>query len=500
MPIVLEVLDEPPAVEFRALPNRLGRMGAIRVAGADVAALSGYFSHRFALPDAATAAGRLQAAIRAMTERGDIRPQYRSNHDVVAAHCRRAGVGYQRRWYDAHRWRPVQRWVPLFRSAEPNGFLRTLSVDLYEIGADDTDYTVHGVRLQEVFADPNLAYPEDLATSYSYDLAIGHEPFTAVADLIEHRYALPGAEHIDDRAEALLTTLIARGELGSHLAPGAHRAQLAAWCREAGVRPTWTGRHRRAELPWGTRRDDHPGLVLRLEFWPEPPWAEVRFVEAYSTGRFGDRDTTYAVTAPMVAVPRLVEQFESRLHRTPAPGRMDDRLIACFAGLAARGHLGEHLPRQGNRAVVAQWMTAAGVTPTLDGFARTERLLQVHRTGNDCIYELTLTMDAAAYHGAGIVFREHYDYLPTAGDPGREYCYLVTAPYDALATLVTHLETEPGPGDLEERLARCLHERVRTGDLHAGLGVAEARHLVARWFAQAGVSATTNESHWFTSD
>src|SRR3712207_1171319 len=179
---------------------------------------------------------------------------------------------------------------------------------------------------------------------------------------------------------------------------------------------------------------------------------------------------------------------------------MEDRLIAGFAGLAARGHLGEHLPRQGNRAVVADWMTAAGVAPKLTGFARVEYLLRMHRVATDCIYELTLTMDPAAYGGAGIVFREHYEYLPTAGDAGREYSYLVTAPYDSLAVLLTHLETEPGEGDPEERLARCFHDRVRTGALHPGLGRQEARDLVAQWFARAGVSATTDESHWFNSD
>jgi hypothetical protein len=500
MLLVLEVLDEPPAVEFRALPNRLGRIGAIRVAGADVAALSGYFGHRFALSDTTTAVDRLQAAIEAMAEHGDIQPQYVSNHDVVATHCRRAGVGYQRRWYDTERWQTIQRWMPLFRTVEPNGFQRTLAVDLYELGGDDTDYTIHGLRLQETFTDPNLAYPDDLATSYSYDLAIGYEPFTAVADLIEHRYGLPGAEHIDDRAEAILATLIARGELGPHLPPGEHRHRLAAWCSEVGVRSTWTGSHRRAELLRAARRDGSPPLVLGLEFWTEPHTGEIRFVEAYPTGRYASRDIAYAVTAPMAAVTQLAEQFESRLDLTPVPGRMDDRLLACFTALVAGGHLGDHLPRQGNRAVVAQWLTTVGVTPTLKGFARIERLLRVHRTASDCIYELTLTMDVAAHNTAGVVFREHYEYLPTAGDAGREHTYLVSAPYDALAALVAHLEPESGLGDLEERLARCMHERVRTGDLHADLGLEQARDLVAQWFGEAGVKATKDDSHWVNSD
>jgi hypothetical protein len=268
----------------------------------------------------------------------------------------------------------------------------------------------------------------------------------------------------------------------------------------SGVRPTWTGSLRRAELLRAARRDGSPPLVLGLEFWPEPHTEEIRFVEAYPTGRYTSRDTTYAATASLTAMPQLVEQIESRLDLTPVPGRIDDRIIACFTAMVASGHLGDHLPRQGNRAVAAEWMTAAGVTPTVTGFARTERLRWVHRTASDCIYELSLTMDVAADSNAGVVFRERYEYLPTAGDAGREYSYLVSAPYDALAALVTYLETEPGPGNLEERLARCFHERVRTGDLHADLGLEQARDLVAQWFREAGVNATTDDSHWFNSD
>jgi hypothetical protein len=46
----------------------------------------------------------------------------------------------------------------------------------------------------------------------------------------------------------------------------------------------------------------------------------------------------------------------------------------------------------------------------------------------------------------------------------------------------------------------CFHDRVRTADLHPGLGRQQACDLVAQWFAQAGVSATTEQSHWFNGD
>lgn len=123
------------------------------------------------------------------------------------------------------------------------------------------------------------------------------------------------------------------------------------------------------------------------------------------------------------------------------------------------------------------------------------RLLRVHRAAPDCVYELTLTVDAA-----GVVFREHYDYLPVAGDAGREYSYVARTPQDALAAVVAHLEAVPGKGDPAERLVRCLHDRVRSGELHGGLGLREARDLVAGWFREAGADVTTDDSAWINSD
>jgi hypothetical protein len=77
----------------------------------------------------------------------------------------------------------------------------------------------------------------------------------------------------------------------------------------------------------------------------------------------------------------------------------------------------------------------------VEGLARTETILKCYRPGTDCLFELVLTMDASAPAEHGIVFRENYEYLPRAGDAGREYSYSVTTAYTSLPALVAHFET-----------------------------------------------------------
>jgi hypothetical protein len=502
MPITLETSSEPPGVEFRSRPNDLGRMGAIRVAAADLGTLADYLDRRFGLSATGSEHERLAAAVRVMADRGEIQARYVNNHDHIATYCQRAGVAYERIWFDSKRWRPSQRQVPLFRTVEPNGFLRTLALRLYPFGGDGVDHSQFGVALDEDFSDPAATYPEDVYTRYSHELTVPYASFGPLADLLEQRFELPHREHLDDRAEAIFTGLVERGELGAHLDPAENRQRLAGWCGEVGIRPRWGGHNRKHEILHAARPGDAADLVLEVSFWPvfwPPP--VVRFTEAHRAG--GDRrygGTQYEVTAPYEAMPALVERFEQRLGLTPGPGRLDDRLIACFDALAEQGHLGDRLPRQGNRAVVAEWITAAGVTPTLRGYARTERLLRVHRTTTDCIYELAITMDSAARDGAGVSFSESYEYLPRAGDAGREYNYTVKTPYASMAALVAYFEAAPGEGDLEERLTRCFKDLVARGELTGTLGLREARDRVAAWFERAGVSATPGDSHWINSD
>jgi hypothetical protein len=488
MALPVELVLTPDGAEFRSRPNRLGRIGAVRVAEAELENLAAYFGRVFGLPAAGTL-DRVMAGLTRLAERGEIKDRYLGNESVVGTHCRRAGIGYEFRWFDTERWRTKRRRVPLFRATEPNGFLRVLSVELETSGDDG------GLLLQEEFVDPAAVPPEDVHTGYSRDLHLDSASLVPLGELLAARFPLPYAERPDDRAEAMLTALVARGELGPHLPPGGNRDRFLAWCAEAGVRARADGMPRRHELLRGG--DLVLELVFRADWRPPVLW----FTEAYRPPR-DERwgGTEYRVSVPIDAVPVLVERFERRLGTAPGPGRPDDRLIACFAALVSRGVLSGGRARQGNRRLVAEWVTEAGVTPAVEGFARREEVLRVYRPSTDCVFELVLVMDASVTGDRGIVFSESYEYLPQSGDAGREYGYSVRTPYASLPALVDQLEAVPGEGDLEERLSRCFARLVETGELGGALELQVARDRVAARFVAAGVPAVTDSSSWISSD
>ncbi|MFI7543822.1 hypothetical protein [Actinoplanes sp. NPDC049599] len=484
LPVVLVVVDG--GVEFRSLPNRLGRVGAIRVAETDVATLADYFTQAFGLPQTGTF-DRLQAALAVLAERGEIKDQYIGNDGQVATHCRRAGVGYEQRWFDTERWRTLRRRVPLFAAIEPNGFRRTLSVELKAADAYDSAFDVF---LQEEFSDPSAGYPDVVYSGYSNHVHIDYDTLAAVAD----RFALRHTAQPDESAATLLTELVARGELGPHLPPGGNRDRLISWCADVAVVARGDGRPRKHEILRAG------GMVLEVVFWADWRPPVLWFTEAYRAPDERWGGTEYRVTVPIEDLPVLVDRFEQRLGLSPGTGRVDDRLIVCFDAMAAQGHLHGGDARQGNRYRVAAWITDAGVTATVEGFARTEEILKLYRPGSDCLFELVLTMDASVPGDRGVVFREKYEYLPQTGDAGREYSYSVMTPYTSLPALVADLETSPGEGDLEERLTRCLKHLVQTGELSGDLHTEAARDRVAARFVHAGVPAITDSSHWINSD
>ena len=487
LPVALVVVDG--GAEFRSRPNRLGRIGAVRVAETDLISLADYFTRAFGLPQTGTL-DRLQAALTVLAERGEIKDQYIGNDGQVATHCRRAGVGYEQRWFDTERWRKLRRRVPLFRSVEPNGFLRTVSV---ELKAEDAYESASDVLLEEEFSDPRADYPDVVYSGYSHHVHIDYGTLAAVADRFEDRFALPHTDRPDERAAAFLTKLVARGELGPHLPPGGNRDRLIAWCADVSVLARGDGRARTHEI---LRAGD---MVLEVVFWANWRPPVLWFTEAYRARDKRWGGTEYRVTVPIEDLPVLVNRFEQRLGLPPGPERVDDRLIACFDAMAAQGHLQGGTVRQSNRNRVAAWITEAGVVATVEGFARTEEILKLYRPGPDCLFELVLTMDASAPGDRGIEFREKYEYLPQTGDAGREYSYSVTTPYTSLPALVAALETGPGEGDLEERVTRCFKHLVQTGELAGDLDIEAARDRVAARFVQAGVPAITDFSYWINS-
>ena len=323
---------------------------------------------------------------------------------------------------------------------------------------------------------------------------IGYESFAVLAGLLEHRFALPHRERLDESAETILTELVKRGELGPHLPPGGIRDRFVAWCSEVSVTARGGGHPRKHEI---LRVRD---MVLELVFWADWRPPRLGLTEAYRAGDDRWGGTEYRVTVPIEAIPVLVERFEHRLGLPATAGRADDRLIACFEAMVVQGLLHGGGSRQNSRALVAGWITDAGITPSVEGFARTEQILKLHRRASDCLFELVLIMDASAPAERGIVFREKYEYLPQVGDAGREYSYSVTTPYTSLPGLLAHLETHPGDGDLEERLTRCFEQLVKAGVLTGDLAIEAARDRVAALFVEAGVPAVTDSSFWINSD
>ncbi|MEV5965783.1 hypothetical protein AB0L70_28710 [Kribbella sp. NPDC051952] len=125
---------------------------------------------------------------------------------------------------------------------------------------------------------------------------------------------------------------------------------------------------------------------------------------------------------------------------------------------------------------------------------RREELLRVHRMPSDCIFKLTLTIDADR-----ITFTEFYDYGPRGDDPGREYGYSVHAPYDALDQLADVYA--PGTeGPAADRLVRAFNHLITEGVLGDGRGLKINQTKVFEGFEAAGVEPTTSVWSWINSD
>ncbi|TWD82208.1 hypothetical protein FB561_3336 [Kribbella amoyensis] len=133
---------------------------------------------------------------------------------------------------------------------------------------------------------------------------------------------------------------------------------------------------------------------------------------------------------------------------------------------------------------------------------RRETLVEVRRTRNDCVFGLRVTLEPER-GDHGIAFAESYDYLPLAGDPGREYIYSVYAAYDALGPLVVYFEGKLGQtfaGDPADQLVGAFHALVAAGELGDELPLQENHRRVAEWCDQAGVPAETETWFWFNAD
>ncbi|MET7398603.1 hypothetical protein ABZS66_34455 [Dactylosporangium sp. NPDC005572] len=493
----MRVIAGPPGfAEFAEPPDDRGRFGSVLVPAAGLPALLSAVGSADTSEKSDSTEAVARRVVEILTKAGELHPRYRGggNRDTIAHWCVSAGVAYDARWTDGSGIRSVHCGHPLLTATEPNGHRRILLLQWWP-ATDPARESVFGVRFSEVY--------EHRGGKYTHEVDVALRSAGALAAAVEEQAGLPVPDADDGpgRLRADLAALVGQGVLGAHLPPQANRDRVVEWCRAGDVRYRIGGRAREHEILRAARPDEGCTLVLGLRFWAGMRPATVRFEEEYRAGPHRDGGTVHAVVAPLDAAPALADHFEGMLGRT-FPGRADDRLIACFDALAADGRLAPDLPRQVNRGRVAEWFATAGVEAKQEGFMRTERLLRVHRTSTDCVFQLVLRIDPEA---GRISFHEEYDYLPQRGDAGREYSYGVRTRYTSLATLVEHLSPSPSPspggrGDLEGRLARAFRARVASGELADGQELGAARDRVTSWFTEAGVDHEPADWFWVNSD
>ncbi len=441
MPLVPHPTTDPPGVEFREPLDRRGRGGALWVPLDAADALAAHL------------AGEAHAT-----------------RDGLIPWCVRSGVEFDALWFDGSHRGSVHRGHPLLVTEEGDR-LRILLLEFW-----DSTSEWFGLRFSEV-------YDQAHAARHTFDVDTGRRAFV-----------LFGQSNLDRAGERAVVEAfrarIAAGELGPHLPPGGNRDLVEGWITGAGLRRKVGGLPRTHEILRSG------ALVLTMRCWVGPRPQTFCFEEEHRTGAYRDHANVHAVSAPMDDLERLVTFLERRYPPAPGPRRLDDRLAACFDAAVAAGDLTDRLPRQGARDLVAGWFAEAGTAATQTGFARTERLLKVHRAATDCIFELTLTTDPQA---GAITFREQYEYLPRPGDAGREYSYGVRTPYTSIRRLNEFLGAAAG-GDPQARLAQCFRDLVAAGRIGDGLPLRQARDRIQALFAEAGVPAEPADSHWISSD
>jgi hypothetical protein len=322
------------------------------------------------------------------------------------------------------------------------------------------------------------------ASSYRQILAVYavYAPYAALETLtrsMERRLGRSPAADAEDGLVACVTALLDRGELPDDRPPGALRDQAVAWLRDAGVE------YRLTTIPAMANLLSTGERQLELSFDVEQFSPMITFVEQGRTLIYDAVQTPYSSLDALLA------------HVDPdaaLAGTGEERLLAHFRSLVARGELGTEIPPGDNRARVAALFAAAGV-PSDAGFQESSHtLLVVRRPESKSWFALTLVFTFET-----VSLKESYEYMSEPGDPGREYIYSVRAPSASIGTLVAHLETRlgrAGDGDGRQRLIDCLAEAVRRGDLAAGLAPEENCRRVAAWCAEAGVGT---EADFFVS-
>ncbi|WP_328992829.1 hypothetical protein OG394_01085 [Kribbella sp. NBC_01245] len=280
----------------------------------EIAAL---FDGRMPQPD------EVAAAYRKLVEQGEFEP--RGARDRVAAWLEEAGVKCSRSG--------VNRVVPL----PVDGLQVTIGSDRSVDFRASSD------------AEPGMFYLETERDS--------------VAPLVEclSRRVPVGDGLLDDRLIAAFVGLANGGQLDGR--PMTVRDRLASWYDEAGVPYTCRAFGRRRDVGLVSVHRDRTNCIftLTVSLDPDGEHEGIGLGEKYdylATRNDAGREYAYTTYAPYSSLERLVGYFEKDDVRE---GELEERLIACFADLVARGELGEQLPIEANHERAAAWFAAAGV-------------------------------------------------------------------------------------------------------------------------------------------
>jgi hypothetical protein len=435
---------------------------------------------------------RLAAASRSEVEREDLgRYGLWSIRDAIQRWLHKAGASNE--WINVQggRQQRVTR-EHIFLKTPQAGTARSImfSLDFWTRGDEEDRFT---------FEEQYRAPEELLGYSYATGMPYAELPTLAgyLADLLDL------ADRPGDSEELLircLEQLIARGDLDPAAGQATARDQVDRWRTVAGVARAYghNGDDRRETLLEVPLDGDR---LLSLSFSIDAYSKELHFQEGYGSADNRWRDALYQLHIPYSSAGTLLTWLETRLGERADHLSVDDRLVGCFQALAARGDLAPGRP-MAVRDRFAGWLTAAGVEFKSWGADWKETLLSVHREKTDCIFTLTLTLDPEDAT-KGLRFAEHYDYLPSKGDAGREYAYSVHTPYSSVEVLAEFFEkrlgqsTDGTPGD---RLIASFATLVALGELAGGLPLEENQLRVAGWFEEAGVPAEPEKSSWFNSD
>lgn len=463
---------------------------------------------------------RFAACLSALIERGELGDvPIRHNCDRVAEWCRSAGAEYEHLFVpsaleQAHGGTQqavtrTHRWVCLRRAVRSSGYTRTLVLALWP-GTEASPESRFGVRFTERYERPG-----ETEKPYEFGVDAAYASLTALVPLMERRAGITVASGmqpiqpdraLEDRLVKAFAELIAHGEFGDEMRPGQIRDEVMSWWTGAGIPLKPEGYNRHCELVSVSRPEAGDVFMLALRFWINMPATHLSFVEGYRSQDDPEDTCSYEVQTPLASLDALVAFFEQHTGIVADPALdPQDRLIACFQALVARGELGDALSRQENRARVAAWFAQAGAQVKEIGFERRETLLRVYRTGTDCVFKLTLSIDRGDYK-PGIRFTEFYDYLPRRGDEGREYAYSVHTGLSSLDRLVrffgARLDEPASTIDdtpdhhLEDRLVRHFRQLVARGELGDALPLRENRDRVTAWFHEAGAPTEPDDWSW----